>query len=361
MSSPGLPSYAEAREAYFVARKPRKDSPHTLSAYRNDLGTVATIIGEHLSEDVAKIPVAALTLPVMRAAFAVYSEDRSKATIRRCWSTWHGFFDHLVTEGAVEGNPMAGVAKPSAQRRVPKALDEDSTERLLAALIDGVSAGADPWPERDLAVVFTALVTGARLQEMLDLNIESFSGDPGSRRLRVRGKGDAERSVPIEQGLEDVLNAYLASRAVRFPRHASRRPTAQSSGSGRQRHSDDRTPLDRFPRRAALFVDRKGERLQRGGLQYLVRSAYRRAGIDGERQRGALVHALRHTFATRLAENPNVTPVQLMELLGHRSLASTQHYVAATGRSLRTAAASNPTYATLAARAAQSDEAHLRG
>lgn len=327
------PRLSNAIDDYFVARQPRKDSTHTLSAYRNDLHAVATAIAAHTDIPLEELTVDQLTLPVLRAAFAAYALPRAKATIRRCWSTWNGFLNHLVSEGLLEGNPMAGVARPTAPRREPKPFDTENTERLITALVDGVSSGRDPWPERDLAIVFTALVTGARLQELLDLDIRSLFGEPGTRRLQVRGKGDAERTIPVEAALDQVLGSYLASRIERFPRHASRRAIPE-----------DAQVTDRIPGAAPMFVDRSGERLRKGGMQYLVRSAYRRAGVDSARQRGALVHALRHTFATRLADNPDVTVVQLMELLGHRSLSTTQGYVKASGRQLRAAAAGNPVY-----------------
>lgn len=332
---------------YFLARRPRKDSEHTLKAYRTDLLVVAEIIATQRQVSVADLTVEDLDLRTMRAAFAEYAADREKSTIRRCWSTWQGFFNHLVSEGLVEGNPMAGVARPSAPRRLPKAFDTESTQRLLGALIDGTRSGRDPWPERDLAIIFTVLVTGVRSAELLALDVGSISGPEDERRLFVRsGKGDADRSIPIEPGLEDIIDAYLHTRAERFPEQASKR-----------RLPPNPRPRDRFPGAAPLFVDRAGERLKRGALQYLVESAYRRAGVNSVRQRGALVHALRHTFATRLIESPETSVVQLMDLLGHKSLATTQNYVKAVGRDMRTAVAANPAYAALSpdARARRTD------
>lgn len=327
------PRLSEVIDDYFIARQPRKDSEHTLSAYRSDLAAITGLIADQTGIPVADLTVGVLTLPVMRAAFAAFAKPRAKTTIRRCWSTWHGFFNYLVSEGHLEGNPMAGVARPAAPKRAPKAFSVEATERILESLFSGVATGRDPWPERDLAVVFTGLVTGARLQEMLDLNIGSLSGDPDARRLRVRGKGDADRSIPIEPVLVDILNAYLESRLARFPKHATRRNLPENP-----------TAFDRIPLSAPLFVDRAGERLRKGGMQYLVQQVYRRAGVESEREKGALVHALRHTFGTRLAEDPEVTVVQLMELFGHKSLSTTQGYVKATARQLRDAAAANPAY-----------------
>lgn len=326
----------EAVDDYFLARRPRKDSEHTLAAYRRDLRIITRIIANQTGTPVDDITIDMLSLRTVRAAFSEFAGDHAKTSIQRCWSTWHGFFNHLVAEGVVEGNPMAGVARPKTPRRTPKAFDEQSTDRIFEALLNGATYGRDPWPELDLAVIFTTLVTGVRSAELLSLNVGSLDGLHGERRLHVTGKGDSDRSIPIEPGLEDVLDAYLASRADRFPEHASRRNLPP-----------DPRPIDRYPTTAPLFVARNGERMQRGALQYLVQSVYRRAGVNSQRQKGALVHALRHTMATRLIENPDTNVVQLMELLGHRSLATTQNYVRAAGREVRQVAASNPAYARL--------------
>jgi integrase/recombinase XerD len=86
--------------------------------------------------------------------------------------------------------------------------------------------------------------------------------------------------------------------------------------------------------------------LRRGGLQYLVAQCYRYAGVHDRVSRGALVHTLRHEFATRLAEN-GASAHELKELLGHSSIATGQHYVESTARELRMAARSSPAYGVL--------------
>jgi site-specific recombinase XerD len=93
---------------------------------------------------------------------------------------------------------------------------------------------------------------------------------------------------------------------------------------------------------SALLVDRHGEPLRRGGLQYLVQSCYRRAGITDRVPRGAQLHALRHTFATRLAED-GATASEIMWLLGHASLATSQNYIDVTADQRRAAVRANRT------------------
>jgi site-specific recombinase XerD len=133
--------------------------------------------------------------------------------------------------------------------------------------------------------------------------------------VEVAGKGGRPRSVPVEPELDAVLVRYLDSRRVRFGRFAAASP---------------------------LLVDRAGAPLRRGGLQYLVQSCYRRAGITDRVPRGAQLHALRHTFATRLAED-GANASEIMRLLGHASLATSQNYIEVTSAQQRAAVRANRT------------------
>ena len=113
-----------------------------------------------------------------------------------------------------------------------------------------------------------------------------------------------------------------------------------------KRRSSPGGGLAAWPAAAPLFVGADGERITRGTLQYRVLRAFRRAGIDSDRARGALVHGLRHTFATELA-NADVTVYTLMKLLGHESMVTSQRYVTAAGAETRAAAAQNKLYGLL--------------
>ena len=217
---------ADAADAYFVARSPRKDSAHTTAAYRRDLRLLAAIIAGHLDVEVAELGVDALTVPVLRTAFAEFANGHAKASIARAWSVWNSFCTFLVTDGVLAGNPMSGVTRPRTAKRTPKPLRGDDTpERLLTALADGARQARDPWPERDLAVIVTLLVTGIRSSELLDLTVGDIAGPPGERRLLVTGKGDKQRNVPIEGSLEAVIEAYQTSRLRRFPTRGGRLPS----------------------------------------------------------------------------------------------------------------------------------------
>ncbi|WP_256388091.1 tyrosine-type recombinase/integrase [Allokutzneria sp. NRRL B-24872] len=308
--------------AYLEHMQARKLSVNSLRAYRRDLESVAEDLAVVLGHSPADIVVEEITSGPLRSAFARFAGPRSAASVTRAWSTWNGFFGFLVIEGAAVGNPMQVVPKPRTPMRAPKPLQgEDTPEQLLRRVAEGARAARNPWPERDLAVLATLLCTGVRSAELLGLTVASLVGRPGERRIQVSGKGGNRRSVPIERPLDEIINAYLESRRVRFGL--------------------------RVPGAAPLFVDHRDEALRRGGLQYLVRTSLRAAGVGDRVQRGALVHAFRHTFATRLAED-GASVIEIAKLLGHASITASQNYIDATAREQRMAAGSNRTYAALA-------------
>ncbi|MFG2052434.1 tyrosine-type recombinase/integrase [Micromonospora sp. NPDC048930] len=307
-------------EEFLTDRATRKPSPHTVAAYRRDLTTIAALTGPDDTTPLPldRVPITALSPRVMRAAFARFAAPRAAASVHRAWSTWNSFFTFLVAEGVVPGNPMPAVGRPRAPLPRPKPLrGEDTPEELLAAVAREDGRQRDPWPERDVAVLALALCAGLRLSELLALRVASVAGRDGERRVDVAGKGGRFRTVPIEPGLDRVVTDYLDSRRRRFGAR-SVRPDSP------------------------LLVDRRGEPLRRGGLQYLVESCYRRAGIGDRVPKGARLHALRHTFATRLAED-GASAAEIMRLLGHASLASSQTYIEVTAGQQRAAVRSNRT------------------
>jgi site-specific recombinase XerD len=138
--------------------------------------------------------------------------------------------------------------------------------------------------------------------------------------LHVRGKGNKDRRIPIGPDLLKVDDDYLRTRASRFPQ--SRRRSSGGDGASS------------FSPTAPLFVGANGDRITRGTLQYRILRAFKKAGINGARAPGALVHGLRHTFATELA-NADDSVYTLMKLLGHESMVTSQRYVDGAGTESR--------------------------
>ncbi|MBG0816545.1 tyrosine-type recombinase/integrase [Planomonospora sp. ID82291] len=313
----------EAAAEFVSSLRTKKLSVNTVAGYERDLRLVAGIAADLAGVAAADLEVRALTGRLVRRAFAEFSQPRSAASVNRAWSAWNRFLTFCVAEGLLEGNPMAAVPRPRQPAKAPKPFLGDGT--ASATLLERIAAGArkarDPWVERDLLALALALVTGMRSAELLGLTLGSIGGSPGDRRIQVLGKGGRTRSLPIEPAVERLVERYLRSRMERFG-------------------------LASLPGSAVLLVDTAGEPLRRGGLQYLVRQCYRYAGVHDRVQRGTLVHALRHEFATRLAER-GASAHELMELLGHSSIVTGQAYVASSAREVRRAAQGNPVYGVL--------------
>ncbi len=323
---------AAAITSYVTSLRTAKPSRHTLLAYEADLRQVAALMTEPADPN-SELTLAALNVATLQEAFAAYADTHAKASVVRAWSTWNRLCDHLVVLGWLAGNPMAAVGKPKLPRSVPHAFTDDDMRRLVETVRHGVPVGRgrQPWPQRDYALITTLAVTGLRRSELLALTIGDLEGLPGQMQVAVRhGKGDKYRAVPIDPRLEHLLTGYLVSRWQRFPLKGRSRPDDPWSA----------------PPATPLWLGDQGQPMTSPQLTYLVQRAYRAAGINSQRPPGTLVHALRHTFATSLLEN-GASAVEVMGLLGHASLQTTQRYLATRPDQLRAAVRSNPIYAQL--------------
>jgi integrase/recombinase XerC len=311
-------------------RQTRKPSTHTMKAYRQDFIAIATLVTGGYA---ARLTLADITKESMRTAFAVYARDHEAASIRRCWSTWNVLCTFLYTGERLAANPMQLVGRPKLAKPLPKALPRTAVEMLLETVArDQDSHRQTDWAERDLAIILTALLAGLRADELRQADIGDIrTTDDGGGVIHVKGKGGKERSVPFEAELLTVIETYLASRAVRLP------------GTAKHTINVAESALSRWPPRSPLFVGRDGERITRGTLQSRIKRAFKRAGPDAQPVPDALVHGLRHTYATELASS-HVSVYTLMKLLGHESMTTSQRYVTAAGAETRSAAARNPLY-----------------
>jgi site-specific recombinase XerD len=280
---------------------------------------------------IGELTPAAITNEAMGTAFAAYADNHEAASIRRCWSTWSTLCAFLYTDELIQGNPMPLIGRPKVAKSLPEGLGAETVAGLLAAIdADGGSQRRTDPPERDTALVLTAVLAALRADELLRVNVGDIRTNPeGGGVIHVRGRGNKDRRIPVEEGLIKVLERYLDSRATRFP--------------GNTRGQGTRAAITAWPATAALFVGSDGERITRGVLQYCVLRAFKKAGLNNQRARGALVHGLRHTYAAELA-NADVSVYALMKLLGHESMMTSQRYVDGAGAENRAAAARNPLY-----------------
>jgi integrase/recombinase XerD len=270
-------------------------SANTVSAYRRDLaGYVEWLAAEGVDEprDVGSAHVAGYA----RALSTRVERPLGPSSLARVLSSVRGFHRFLLEERDVDGDVARDVRPPKLGRRLPKALPIDQVERLLAA-----TEGEDVAALRDRALLELLYATGARVSEVVGLNVDDVIDEDI---VRLTGKGDKQRIVPLGRFARTAIDAYL----VRG------RPVLSAVGAA--------TP--------ALFLGMRGARLSRQSAWLVLQAAAERAGLTAH----VSPHTLRHSFATHLLQGgADVRVVQ--ELLGHSSVATTQIYTLVTADSLR--------------------------
>ncbi|WP_201846201.1 site-specific tyrosine recombinase XerD [Myceligenerans indicum] len=274
-------------------------SANTVDAYGRDLVRYVAHLGEVGRMSLAQVTEADVLAYVDAirqggdggAPLSASSTARALAAVRG----WHRF---VHAEGLAAEDPTTQVHAPTRMRRLPHALSVDDVSRLL----DAAGAGEGPVPLRDRALLELLYATGGRISEIVGLDVDDVGDAPV---VRLRGKGDKERVVPVGSFARDAVQAYL----VRA------RPVLASAA--RQQG----TP--------ALFLNARGGRMSRQTAWAALQAAAGRAGLAG-----VSPHTLRHSFATHLlAGGADVRVVQ--ELLGHASVTTTQIYTMVTPDALR--------------------------
>lgn len=266
---------------------------NTVAAYRRDLRRYLEFLDNRGIENIDQIS----ELVIQDFAEQLVTIGRLSATsVARVLAGVRGIHKYWLLENLTNDDPAASVKPPKAPRRLPKAITIHQVEALLNAV-----SGDDPVQVRDRAILELLYATGARITEIVSLDLDDLV-DPTL--LRVLGKGSKERLVPVGRYAQTALEAYL----VRT------RPLLAVNGKG--------TP--------ALFLNQRGGRLSRQSAWQIIHDASQAAKLPGE----ISPHTLRHSFATHLLEGgADVRVVQ--ELLGHSSVATTQIYTLVTVDALR--------------------------
>jgi len=227
----------------------------------------------------------------------------SPATVARALVAVRSFHRFCLAEGHAQGDPTEDVGAPRVPQGVPKALALEEVERLL----DGIE-GDEPSAIRDRAIVETLYATGVRISELVGLDLDALDLESGF--LRVLGKGNRERMVPVGSTARTALADYL------------------------DRGRPGLAPA-RFARRGdidAVFLNARGGRLTRQGCWMIIRRHGRRAGLADR----LTPHVLRHSCATHMLDRGADLRV-VQELLGHARISTTQVYTRITADRLRAA------------------------
>ncbi|MCQ4247808.1 tyrosine recombinase XerC [Pseudomonas stutzeri] len=260
-------------------RHERQVSPHTLDGYRRDLTKVLAFCSRQRIDAWESLKAAQVRQLVAEG----HRQGQSSRSLARLLSSLRGLFRYLNQQGRCAHDPAAGIAPPKGEKRLPRLLDTDRAMQLLDGGVEDDFIG-----HRDQAMLELFYSSGLRLAELVGLNLQQLDLPAGL--VRVLGKGNKERVLPVGRKAREALQAWLPLRALSRP-------------------ADD-----------ALFVSQQGRRLSPRAVQLRVRQA-------GVRELGQHLHPhmLRHSFASHLLESSqDLRSVQ--ELLGHADIGTTQIY-----------------------------------
>jgi len=283
------PQQADPEMERYLLLLAAQRSPRTVDAYRRDLAALATFLDA---------PASTATTESLEAWVAsMRAAGLAPSTIARRIAAVRSAFRHQVLLGHRADNPAAEVATPKRCRKLPRTLSPFESERLIEA-----ANGTTPRAMRDRALV--ELMYGAGLRVSETVGLARTSVDIDARIVRVIGKGDKERIVPLGAHAKVALLAMLRDRR------------------GAPGRGDDEP----------LFQGPGGRRLSGRTVQRSVHAALGEVA----QQTGVSPHALRHSFASHLLDaGAELRAIQ--ELLGHASLASTQVYTQVNPKRLRKA------------------------
>ncbi|MDD7465874.1 MAG: site-specific tyrosine recombinase XerD [Actinomycetaceae bacterium] len=290
----------------------RSLSTHTLTSYRRDL----TRYLHHLNSRSVQRPADIGSEDVAAFVDYLYAQPASKvsglaaddpenavtkpfapASVARMVTAVRGFHKFLCDEGITPSDPAREIHPPKIPQRLPKAITIEQMEQLINA----ASLADDPISLRDRALVELLYGTGARISEIVRLTADDIDAESAS--VRLFGKGNKERIVPLGSYALEAVHAYL----VRG------RPALAAHGRG--------TP--------ALFLNKRGAPLSRQSAWEEIQTIAHRAGLEH-----ISPHTFRHSFATHLLQGgADVRIVQ--ELLGHASVTTTQIYTKVTPENVK--------------------------
>ena len=265
----------------------RRYSPLTVRNYRHDVEQFLA----WLDCDETRFDPRSVTTDQIREWIIFRTEEGklSAASMNREVASLRTFFRWLLRTGAVEKDIFRSISSLKTSRRLPAFVPES---RMTTIVSDCENDSEDFTTVRNSLVILMLYACGLRLAELVGIDRGDFSADYTS--LRIRGKGDKQRIVPILEFLREKILHYLGL--------IERQNICNSSEK-------------------ALFLTHKGKRISRSAVYRTVQDELTRAGVQGKKS----PHVLRHTFATHLM-NGGADMREIQELLGHASLQATQVY-----------------------------------
>lgn len=274
-------------------------SDNTLSAYRNDLAGFSQWLGaNHSNRGLGTVD----SVQIQAYLAFIFGQQQKRRSVARLLSTLRRFYRFLVRENIIVDDPTALLESPKSDKSLPGSLSEKQVEDLLDAPDTDNSLGL-----RDRAMLELLYATGLRVSELINLQLSQVSFQQGV--IRVIGKGNKERLVPLGEVCHDWLYRYIRE---------ARPDLLQSAGRESAICSE-------------IFVTRRGSAMTRQSFWYLIKRYAVIAGIDSA---CLSPHTLRHAFATHLLNHgADLRVVQM--LLGHSNISTTQIYTHVADQRLR--------------------------
>jgi integrase/recombinase XerC len=268
--------------AFLLQLRARRYSDHTVTAYTEDLAHLVALI-PNVTLDAVQAQ------DIRRALASLHARGMAASSLARVLSGWRSFFRFLAKQHGAANNPCLGIRPPRGEKRLPHTLSPDE----MAALLTAGATEDDPLAVQDRAMFELMYSSGLRLAELIALSPHSV--DAASGEIRVLGKGQKERVVPVGRAAQQAIAAWLLMRG----------------GVAKDTMTND----------AALFVGARGARISPGVVRQRLKRMALRHGVT---QR-VHPHALRHSFASHVLQSSgDLRAVQ--EMLGHVSLSTTQVY-----------------------------------
>jgi integrase/recombinase XerC len=282
-----MAALAECISKYLAELERRGASKHTLRNYASDLEQFLRYFQPPGEESVPP-PIEGIGLPLLREWLAsLYDRGLDPLSIRRKLAAVRSLFKFLRAEGLLENNVALRLRTPKTREKLPEILSAEKTNNLIDSVEEGWPV-EKPSKERDLALFELLYGCGVRVSELVGINIQDIN--PLGGWLRVRGKGNKERQLPVGSRAVAAVNRYLRVREA-------------------------------LPDEQALFLNSKGERLGDRQVRRLVK--FYSVLVLGDST--VHPHTFRHAYATHLlSDGADLRAIQ--ELLGHARLSTTQKY-----------------------------------
>lgn len=256
-------------------------SRNTLEAYKRDIAQCEEFLREALG---VRSLIKAKKEDIRNYLSSLLKYGYKKTSVQRKRSSLRRFYNYLLRRGIIDLNPASSLPPLKGERTLPGVLSES----LLCEVLDGWKPES-PLEKRDRAIIELMYSSGLRAQETIDLELSQL--DLGKGEVRVVGKGGKERIVPVGRRAVIALTEYLKVRGEFNPKVEN------------------------------LFLNRKGEKLSRRGLFYIIKKSFLKLSSIYSIH----PHMLRHSFATHMLQR-GADLKAIQELLGHSSLSTTQIY-----------------------------------